>query len=106
MVLKTDTMFIANTATEKEEVIEEFLMSLRGSTLLIIGKYKSDVTLSVASLFIRKLYDYRVIIHQGYTSIIGSSAHVPIKVIYCRTTLDDFAKAIIAEYNPAVAFFD
>ena len=98
-------MFIATTADEKEEVIEEFLVR-GGSTLLVIGKYKSDVTLSVASLFIRKLYDYRVIIHQGYTSIIGSSAHVPIKVIYCRTTLDDFAKAIIAEYNPTVAFFD
>jgi hypothetical protein len=76
------------------------------NTLLVIGKYTSDVTLSVASIFIRKLYDYRVIIHQGYTSIIGSSAHVPIKVIYCRSSLDDFAKAIIAEYNPSVAFFD
>ena len=103
---KSSTLFIASTTEEKEHVIKEFLLSDDLSTLVVIGKHRSDATLAVASLYSRDLYDVRVVLHQGFTSIIGHSNNTSIKVIYCQASLDNFAKALIAEYSPVVAFFD
>lgn len=104
-------MLVASTAEEREEAFQQFTETDEHMTMLVIGEDLSQVTQPILSLIEQRLVMTDVVIHcqnnwKGilYKTYVEENRGI-VKIIYYRRTLDDFAKALIVEYAPLVAFF-
>lgn len=104
-------MVVASSPEERKEVFRTFVETDEHMTLLVIGGELAHVTQPILSLIEQQLVMTDVVIHcqSNWKGILYKTYvqenHGILKTIYYRRSLDEFAKALIREYSPLVAFF-
>ena len=107
MVTMTKTILtLATTEEEQETAIVDFMFSIGFSNLLVISKHV-DVLDIIHQIHDKMDTPCKVLISKGQRTIIVSPTKPEdnLKVIYCRTSMDSFAQALIREYSLTVVFF-
>jgi len=111
MALKGE-FYIATNIAEREEVYEEFLNSSTDEILLVVTNDVESVIEAFRFFYIRSTTIHKAIIMRGGTSrlLIHSRDNAQddnrVKLIYVRSTVDNFARSLINEYKVKVAFFE
>lgn len=103
----TSTLNLVITDDDKEVAIENFLFAIGVFNLLVIGDI-SEISEIVARIYQHVNIPCKVLLNKGErTSIISpTNPDDIIKVIYCRTNMDSFSKALIREFNPPIVLFN
>jgi hypothetical protein len=104
------TLFtLAVTDSDKESAIVDFLFAIGSTNLLVLHNNPNEIMDLILHIQHTMNTPCKVLINKGNRTTIVSPTHPDdnLKVIYCRTKLDSFAKALIREYHlPILLFHD
>jgi len=102
------TLTLAITNAEKESALVDFLFSIYTYNLLVIHDEAAEVHDIILHINAKMKTPCKVIINTGRRTTIVRPTYPDdnVKIIYCRNSMDTFAKALIREYTMPVVLFN